>query len=88
MLNDLDSAEAWYQRCVDLLDEIGESYSEQGWRILSNLGQFYAKRKQWDRAVNCNKWALEIADELDSNWHRAMTWNNLGTLYEGQGDKR
>jgi tetratricopeptide (TPR) repeat protein len=88
MLNDLDQAETWYLKCVESLDEIGESYSEQGWRILSNLGQLYAKRKNWDKAVRCNKSSLEVADELDSNWHRAMSWNNLGTLWEERGDKR
>ena len=88
LLGNLEDAETWYQRCVDLLDEIGESYSEKGWRILINLAELAANRGDEAQMDNCHCWAFEIADVLDSNYLRALTWNNKGALVDHQGDKR
>lgn len=88
MLGNLEDAETWYQRCVELLDEIGESYSERGWRILINLAELAAKRGDEAQMENCHRWAFEIADVLDSNHLRSLTWSNKGALVDRQGDKR
>ena len=45
MLGDFDRAEEAYRHCFDLLDEINQSNSQAGWRILSNLAQLRANRR-------------------------------------------
>lgn len=86
MIGDLNQAEALYLRCVDLLDEVDQSYSEAGWRIISNLAQLYVKCKQNDKSIDYHKRAYEIANELGLDNLCALTLNNLGTIYEAMGD--
>ena len=73
-------------RCVNLLDELGETYSTKGIRVLANLGQLYAKQEEWDKTENCYRWALEICQELKDVYSESTTWNNLGTVYNAQED--
>lgn len=88
MLEDLKHAENAYQRCLELLDEIGQSITQSGWRIISNLAQLYAKQNDYDKSIYHHQLALKVASELESNVSYAITLNNLGTLYEEIGDKR
>jgi len=88
MLGDFDHAEDSYRRCSDLLEEISQSNSEAGWRIISNLAQLYAKRNEYDKSIRCHKLALQIASDLGLDISCAMTLNNLGTLYDEMGNKR
>ena len=88
MLEDFDRAESSYLRCSGLLDEIGQSSSEAGWRVISNLAQLCAKQGDKDRAIRYHKLAFNTASNLKSDILRAITLNNLGLLHEELGDNR
>ena len=88
MLGDLDRAEPAYHRCSDLLDEIDQSTSEAGWRIVSNLAQLHAKRNENDTSIRYHKLALQIASDLGLDVSCAISLNNLGILHEEMGDQR
>jgi tetratricopeptide (TPR) repeat protein len=88
MLGDFDRAEEAYRHCFDLLDEIKQSNTQAGWRILSNLAQLHAKRRNQDESIRYHKLALQIASELGSDISCAISLNNLGTLHEEIGERQ
>ena len=74
-------AEANFLRCVDIIDEMGESISELGIRVLMNLGQLYAKQGDGEKAIQVYQHALEISQDLENDQVESTIWNNLGTVY-------
>jgi tetratricopeptide (TPR) repeat protein len=41
---------------------------------------------EWEKAVNCYQFALDICRELEDIYSESTTWNNLGTIYTSRGD--
>lgn len=74
-------AETSYLRCVDLVDEMGESISELGIRVLMNLGQLFAKQGDGEKAIRVYQQALEISQKLEDDQVEFSIWNNLGTVH-------
>jgi tetratricopeptide (TPR) repeat protein len=74
-------AETSYLRCADIVDEMDESFSELGIRVLMNLGQLYVKQGDGEKAIRVYQQALEISQELDDDQVESSIWNNLGTVH-------
>lgn len=88
MLGNFESAEDAYQRCIELLDEIGQSKTHSAWRIISNLAQLYAKLGDTDKSIQHHELAFKVALEISSEVLCALTLNNLGALHEEIGEKQ
>jgi len=88
MLGHFELAEDTYQRCIELLDEIGQSKTQAAWRLISNLAQLYAKLNDSDKAIRHHELAFTVASEINSDISCAISLNNLGTIYEEIGEKQ
>ena len=80
-LGNLEQAESHFMQSLDLLDDLELAYSESGIRILVNLGQLYAKKENWEKAISSHQSALKICQETGDYYSEATTHNNLGALY-------
>lgn len=70
-----------FQKCVKILDDMGESLSEQGARVLMNLGEIYAERQQSIQSIQCFQSAIHVCQEIGNTSLEVSVWNNLGAFY-------
>lgn len=72
-----------YRHTLQLTRQFKDRFNEG--RVLTNLGFFYVEYGAWYRAEVLCCYALEIFNDIDSNYGRAHTYNHLGLLYTQQG---
>ncbi len=79
-LRDYDRALALYEECLVLHREIG---NRKGQILpLLNLGVLHYEMGKPQQALTCYEESLAISREVgESDWARALTWNNIGEVY-------
>jgi tetratricopeptide (TPR) repeat protein len=73
-----------YQQSLETLERVGDVHGmAQTW---GNLGNVYAAKGEWDRAIEYYQKDLEISERVGDVHGMAQTRGNLGYLYQAQGD--
>jgi tetratricopeptide (TPR) repeat protein len=79
-----------YQKSLELLKPISESYSQLKQslqaRILHQLGMVAQELREWEQARSYYQQALEIYIEYGARYEQASTLHNLGMVAEGVGE--
>ncbi len=79
-LRDYDRAQALYQESLTMQREIG---NRRGQILpLLNLGVLHYEMGKPQQALDCYEESIAISRAVgESNWARALTWNNIGEVY-------
>jgi tetratricopeptide (TPR) repeat protein len=79
---DIDSAELYYKKGLDLFEKIGSLAGTAGCYI--NLGNVYFAKQNWKNAQEYHKKAFDIFVKTDNQFGQAYSYNNLGSVYYEQ----
>ncbi len=55
-------------------------------RVLSNLGNVYAERSDYPRAISYHRQALRVAEDMKDKYRMSVTYVNLGAVLHDQGN--
>jgi CHAT domain-containing protein len=79
-LKSFDEAIANYKIAYDLYMEVKDSVNASV--MLSNIGQNYWSKLDYEKAIESHKAAIELAKKCRNNEQVASSWSRLATLYK------
>ncbi|HWA35555.1 MAG TPA: tetratricopeptide repeat protein, partial [Cyclobacteriaceae bacterium] len=79
-LKNFDAAIANYKIAYDLYMEVKDSVNASV--MLSNIGQNYWSKLDYEKAIESHKAAIELAKKCRNNEQVASSWSRLATLYK------
>lgn len=77
---ELDSAMAFYDRCLEIGQQIGDKLNMA--YAYNNTGEVYAFRKQYEKAIEFYKLGLKCFEEVDELYGIGIASNALGGAYK------
>jgi tetratricopeptide (TPR) repeat protein len=77
-LND-SKAESHLLECLSLRETLGDVQGTA--RVLTNLGIYYGRRNQFEKALGFQTKSLELQQQLENPTSVAIALNNLGVIY-------
>lgn len=83
-LEQLDSAQAYFEGCLPLFDALPGQIFGKG-IILNNVGTIYLRKKDFARARNYFTQSLRIREQIGDRGGQAVVLSNLGELSFEQG---
>lgn len=86
--SDYDQAILVYQKSIDLRSKVFGARSQKVGQILTNMGTAYRFKKQYEKARELYRQALDIqfnSDEVTDLWKVAIIFNQMGEVCSEQG---
>jgi tetratricopeptide (TPR) repeat protein/serine phosphatase RsbU (regulator of sigma subunit) len=82
-MGEYDEALSYYEKSLDAYEQSGSGYVSFA---LTNIGKVYARRGDFQRAIDFQNHAYEIAEERDAKLYMVQTLLGLAETYKDQGN--